>query len=291
VQLGLTPYDPTIDPKKRAEELGIPSDYDLPVPTEKIARRHNDSKIQTLFFREDLDRKLGALRESARILLQDAGLSALYCAFGFLEYYDSEASDQKRIAPLVFYPIALNRELDRGEYRYFIEGRNDEIEINVALKELLRKQYSVELPEWVGDEDSEDSALASYLLKIEQIANNRQDWALRRFVTVGLFTFSTLAMYKDLDPTIWPEQSPLNRKNVLRSLIAGDEIHGTGSAPDYEIDDPALPEALLITDADSSQHSAVIDVLKGTNIVIQGPPGTGKSQTITNITAVRLNVE
>ena len=102
VQLGLAPYDPTIDPKKRAEELGIPSDYDLPVPTERIARRHNDSKIQTLFFREDLDRKLSALRESARILLQDAGLSALYCAFGFLEYYDSEASDQKRIAPLVF---------------------------------------------------------------------------------------------------------------------------------------------------------------------------------------------
>jgi very-short-patch-repair endonuclease len=289
VQIGLTPYDPAIDPKKRAEELGIPSDYDLPVPTEKIARRHNDSKIQTLFFREDLDRKLGALRESARILLQDAGLSALYCAFGFLEYYDSEASDQKRIAPLVFFPIELNRELDRGEYRYFIEGRNDEIEINVALKELLRKQYSVELPEWVGDEDGEDSALASYLSKIEQIAHNRQDWALRRFVTVGLFTFSTLAMYKDLDPAIWPEQSPLNRKNVLRSLIAGDEIHGTGSAPDYEIDDPALPESFLITDADSSQHSAVIDVLKGANIVIQGPPGTGKSQTITNIIAAALD--
>ena len=152
--------------------------------------------IAILFFREDLDRKLGALRESARILLQDAGLSALYCAFGFLEYYDSEASDQKRIAPLVFRPIELNRELDRGEYRYFIEGRNDEIAINVALKELLRKQYSVELPEWVGDEDGEDSALASYLSKIEQIAHNRQDWALRRFVTVGLFTFSTLAMYK-----------------------------------------------------------------------------------------------
>jgi very-short-patch-repair endonuclease len=125
------------------------------VPTEKVGKRHNDSKIRTLFFREDLDRKLSALRESARILLQDAGLSALYCAFGFLEYYDSDASDQKRVAPLVFYPIELNRELDRGEYRYFIQGRNDEIEINVALRELLRKQYGVELPDWVGDEDND----------------------------------------------------------------------------------------------------------------------------------------
>jgi hypothetical protein len=196
-QLGLTPYEPTLDPKKRAGELGIPFDYDLPVLTERISQRHNDSKIRTLFFREDLDRKLSALRESARILLQDAGLSALYCAFGFLEYYDSEATDQKRVAPLVFYPIELNRELDRGEYRYFIQGRNDEIEINVALKELLRKQYGVELPDWVEEEDNDANALASYLAKIEQIASNRHDWALRRFVTVGLFTFSTLAMYKD----------------------------------------------------------------------------------------------
>ena len=288
-QLGLPLYEPTLDPKKRAVELGITSDYDLPLPNGNAARRHNDLKLQTLFFREDLDRKLSALRESTRVLLQDAGLSTLYCAFGFLEYYDTEASDQKRLAPLVFFPIELNRELDRGEYRYFIQGRNDEIEINVALKELLRKQYGVELPEWVGDEDGETSALATYLADVERIASNRKDWVVRRFVTVGLFTFATLAMYKDLDPDRWPEESPLHCRYVLRSLIAGAEMHGTGSAPDYEVDDPALPDALLITDADSSQHSAVIDVLKGNNIVVQGPPGTGKSQTITNIIAAALD--
>jgi very-short-patch-repair endonuclease len=288
-QLGLPLYEPTLDPKKRAAELSIPSDYDLPLPTGNTARRHNDLNIQTLFFREDLDRKLSALRESTRVLLQDAGLSALYCAFGFLEYYDTEASDQKRLAPLVFFPIELNRELDRGEYRYFIQGRNDEIEVNVALKELLRKEYGVELPEWVGDEDGETNALAVYLAEVEQIASNRKDWAVRRFVTVGLFTFAMLAMYEDLDPDRWPEESPLHCRHVLRSLIAGAEVHGTGSAPDYEVDDPALPDALLITDADSSQHSAVIDVLKGNNIVVQGPPGTGKSQTITNIIAAALD--
>jgi archaellum biogenesis ATPase FlaH len=41
-------------------------------------------------------------------------------------------------------------------------------------------------------------------------------------------------------------------------------------------------------DADSSQHSAIIDVLNGKNIVIEGPPGTGKSQTITNLIAACL---
>ena len=53
------------------------------------------------------------------------------------------------------------------------------------------------------------------------------------------------------------------------------------------IDDPQIEAVapFLIHDADASQHSAVIDAMKGHNLVIQGPPGTGKSQTIANIVA------
>jgi Protein of unknown function (DUF4011)/AAA domain len=286
-QLGLEPYEPTFDARKRAVEVGIAPDYDL--PKQATARRHSDRKLQTLFFREDLDRKMGALRESARVLLQDAGLSALYCAFGYLEYYETEESDQKRLAPLVLYPIEIERELVDGEYRYSMRGRNDEIEINVALKELLRTQYNLELPEWKDDEELEKDALAAYLAAVELMAASRNDWAVKRFVTIGLFTFATLSMYKDLDPERWPEEEPLHSKSVLRNLIAGAEVHGVGYATDYDIDDPSVPDTFLITDADSSQQSAVIDVLKGKNIVVQGPPGTGKSQTITNIIAAALD--
>jgi very-short-patch-repair endonuclease/RecA/RadA recombinase len=45
---------------------------------------------------------------------------------------------------------------------------------------------------------------------------------------------------------------------------------------------------LLITSADASQHSALVDVMKRKNMAIKGPPGTGKSQTITNIIANAL---
>ncbi len=41
-------------------------------------------------------------------------------------------------------------------------------------------------------------------------------------------------------------------------------------------------------EADSSQHSAIVDAMKGNNLVIEGPPGTGKSQTITNLIANAL---
>lgn len=286
-QLGLAPYDPTTDPKRRAVEAGISTDYDLPKSNGQNRRRHTDNNIQTLYFRDDLDRKLSALRESARSLLQDAGLSALFCAFGFLEYYESETSDAKRIAPLVFYPVELDRELQNGEYRYFVVGKNEEVEINVALRELLKREYSIELPEWKQD-DTEVDSLGTFLAKMESVIRSRKDWKVRRYVTAGLFTFSTLVMYKDLDPEKWPQDMPLHRQPVLRTLIAGAEVHGSSFAPDYVIDQLGEPDALLITDADSSQHSAVIDVLKGKNTVIQGPPGTGKSQTITNIISAAL---
>ena len=41
-------------------------------------------------------------------------------------------------------------------------------------------------------------------------------------------------------------------------------------------------------EADSSQHSALVDAVRGKNLVIEGPPGTGKSQTITNLIAAFL---
>jgi very-short-patch-repair endonuclease len=287
IDMGFESFEPATDPKKRAGELGIQCDYELPQPEQTIRRRHNDSKIQTLFFREDLDRKLSGLRDSARSLLQDAGLSALFCAFGFLEYYESEHSDEKRFAPLVFYPLDLDRELVDGEYRYFVSGKNEEVEINVALKELLKREFALELPEWSSEEDAQDP-LGGFLSKIEGVISTRRDWKVRRYVTMGLFTFSTLVMYKDLDPEKWRDKGLLHKLPLLRTLIAGAEVHGSSVASEYQIDQIQGPESLLITDADSSQHSAVIDVLKGNNLVIQGPPGTGKSQTITNIISASL---
>jgi very-short-patch-repair endonuclease len=287
-KLGLPAFQPTWDPVKRARELGLNPDYELPEFNEEVARRYGDSKIQTLFFADDLDRKLGGLRNSAHVLEKDAGFSALFCAFGFLEYYESDHSEEKRLAPLIFVPVSLDRALAEQRYSYSVKSRNEEIEINVALAELL-KNMAVGLPAWEEDEKDEDP-LGTYLRRVEMAIAGKRDWKVRRHVTIGLFTFSTLAMYKDLDPERWPFGTSIERQPVLRALIAGAEIGDVKYAEDYEIDSLQGPEPLLITDADSSQHSAVVDVLRSkTSQVIQGPPGTGKSQTITNIIAAALN--
>ena len=60
---------------------------------------------------------------------------------------------------------------------------------------------------------------------------------------------------------------------------------------DYDIDTLEVEKLvpLLVHNADASQHSAIVDVMKGDNLVIEGPPGTGKSQTIANIIANALS--
>ena len=75
------------------------------------------------------------------------------------------------------------------------------------------------------------------------------------------------------------------RRRFSKEAKAGDTQF---YAEDYRIDERSDADVPLVYDADSSQHSAVIDVLSGKNVVINGPPGTGKSQTITNIIAAAI---
>src|SRR5579864_7265630 len=114
-QLGMPPFSPATDARARAAELGINPEYELLNGREGHKNAHG-LRIQTLLFRDDLNRKLGSLRDASHTLLRDAGFNSLYCAFGFLEYYDTGASEEKKIAPLVFCPIELERSLTDGEY-------------------------------------------------------------------------------------------------------------------------------------------------------------------------------
>jgi hypothetical protein len=101
-------------------------------------------------------------------------------------------------------------------------------------------------------------------------------------------------MYSDLEPQKWGD--PIAH-DLVGSILRGSERQtDSDSLPrvpdDYLIDDPEIDRIapFLIQDADASQHSALVDVMKGANLVVQGPPGTGKSQTITNIIANALAV-
>jgi hypothetical protein len=98
-------------------------------------------------------------------------------------------------------------------------------------------------------------------------------------------------MWSDLDSSRWPVTAR-PEAHVLLGQVYGDVAgqHTDNVAPIHDVDHPELEKQApaLVTDADASQLSAVIDATTGKNLVIQGPPGTGKSQAITNIIANAL---
>ena len=271
----------------RARELHINPSYDLLPNLLNSSRSHSDSSVQTLLYRESMDSKLAAIREGDKTLLEDAGINALHTAFGFIEWYDSIDSEIAAFAPLLFYPVEIQRTLEDGLYKYVLAARDDDIETNQAFAELIKASVGLELPPW-----DREGSLSDYFERVQRVLTSQRRWQLKRWVTVGLFTFSKLAMYSDLDSRRWAKTGSLKSHPILNDLLVGTEsISEVTVAQDYNIDSPDLSAKhhVLVTDADSSQHSAVIDVLEGKNVVIQGPPGTGKSQTITNIIASAIN--
>jgi hypothetical protein len=281
-QLGMPEWRAATDPIVRAQELGIDPSYDLKAGAKGGDVAAGQPKIQTLFFPDRLEPKLSATHSAARTLQEDAGISALSCAVGFLEWYETDDGPTPAYAPLLLLPINMEKRVAGGEYVFSIAGRDDDETTNVALREKLR-QHGIVLPEYDPEEGAE-----FYLASVTEAVRNRPRWRVRRWVTIGIFSFSRQAMWTDLDPERWPAAARPDGHALLQQIYGDAPVGELNThAPVHDIDHPDVePQApVLVTDADASQVSAVIDAAGGTSLVIQGPPGTGKSQTITNIIA------
>ncbi|MDD3813128.1 MAG: DUF4011 domain-containing protein [Desulfocapsaceae bacterium] len=288
-------YVPEPDPKSyegkrpeaklQAARIGISTSFEFsPSQTETQGRRLHG--IQTLLYPADLERQLRKIASEARTAIEETGSNMLYLVFGFLEFYDSEDSDRPLLAPLISLPVTLVREgiaPDTRTYQYSVMHSGEDLAENHTLREKVRRDFMLSLPEF-AEEDSPEA----YFARIEQAVRNKHRWKVRRQITLGMLSFGKLAIWSDLDTKKNPG---LLEHDLIKSVFSGGQCEvGDGfHAEDYRIDEFPLESQALIYDADSSQHSAIIDVLSGKNMVINGPPGTGKSQTITNIIASALS--
>ena len=82
---------------------------------------------------------------------------------------------------------------------------------------------------------------------------------------LGLAYFGKLLMFKDLDPKNWPKEADLIEHPRIRDLFEGTKLSEASFAEEYLIDAPDQQQRVppLIVDADSSQHSALIDAVEG----------------------------
>jgi very-short-patch-repair endonuclease len=150
----------------------------------------------------------------------------------------------------------------------------------------MRRDFGIDVP--LLDEDDTPE---TYFAKFSDLLGLKKRWTIRRRVALTFLSFGKFLMYRDLDPN----RGGRDRRSIadhplVRELFEGIKKPNFSLAEEYPIDEPSLKKdvPLLIRDADSSQHSALIHALRGKNLVIEGPPGTGKSQTITNLIAAVL---
>lgn len=237
-----------------------------------------------LFFPDDLGKHCRKLEREAKLSLQETGANMLFLVFGFLEYVDAKDSSKLLQAPLVAVPVLMER-VEQAKFTTFrLVWTGEEITNNLSLVEKLRLDHALHLPEFDGEEED---ALTRYLDRVEQTIAELPRWRVRRMMTLTLLSFTNMLMVRDLEPDRWPPGASLIDHPIVKQIFHGQESEGV-SAGEHPIDDNPKADLPLIFDADSSQHSALIDVLDGQNRVIIGPPGTGKSQTITNLIAAAL---
>ncbi|CAN5836325.1 DUF4011 domain-containing protein [soil metagenome] len=278
-----------------AAKLGIETSYELPAQSEFKAGKHDDQSIQALYFAPELESRLQILYTESRSAIEETGANVLYLAMGFLEWEESVAGkNSTRLAPLVLVPVRLARgELNRktSTYEYKVESTGEDILTNLSLREKLKRDFGIAMPT-IGRTTKPEAYFKSITATVLQA---KPDWKLRRFASLGLFEFGKLMMYLDLDPNRWQGTSIVDHLLVQQLTGAtSPETNGSDSSAsfseEYYIDtlEDVEKNFPLIDDADSSQHSAIIDVLNGQNLVIEGPPGTGKSQTITNVIAAAI---
>ncbi len=271
--------------KQYAERLGIDTSYEfLPSPSGPY-HGCRLTGLQALYYPAELERLLRSIASGAKSAIEETGTNVLFLIFGFLEFYESEESDRLLLAPLLSLPVALTRnsiDKETGVYQYAISYNGEDLAENHTLREKLRQDFSLNLPDLEKEDVPE-----IYFGNIEQTIRTKKRWKVRRQLTLGMLSFGKFAIWADLDPR---ENPGILQHPLLKMIFEGRTADAGGdfSAEDYKIDERPEANLPLIYDADSSQHSAIIDVLSGKSMVINGPPGTGKSQTITNVIAAAL---
>jgi transcription elongation GreA/GreB family factor len=247
-----------------------------------------EATFRALLYPDILAKHCRKLEREANLAIEETGANMLFLVLGFLEYPGDTQGDRQFLAPLISIPVALSSTARDGERTFEIEGTGDDLAANLSLHEKLRADHELELPHF----DEDEGNVEHYLAEVKRVVRAKQGFIIRRRVSLCLLSFTNMLLLRDLDPQNWPSaagQNELLDHEVVRQLFAGradDGSDGFAEPTSHPVDDAPGVNIPLVFDADSSQHSALIDALQAKrNLVIEGPPGTGKSQTITNLIA------
>ena len=231
----------------------------------------------------EIEGRLTDLYRASRLAFEEGGSNVLYLCLGFLKWSPQDGAGPYR-APLLMVPVQLERKSVRSGFRLALH--EDEVLFNPTLLQMLRRDFSLSMPEFEGDLLSDGSGVdvAGIWKIVRQHVKGIRGWEVTEQVVLATLSFTKYLMWKDLvDRT-----DDLKRNPVVRHLIDTPTHTYEGGSADF-IEPQRLDEAVEPADlfaplsADSSQIAAVVAAQHGKDFVLFGPPGTGKSQTIANM--------
>ena len=276
----------------RPDSLAWASQHEIPTTYDLDDRAGDPAAfiVRALLYMDDLAKHCRKIEREAVLAIEETGANMLYLVLGFLDYPDQRDSDRTFSAPLICIPVSLSRRESGGNQVFFLQYTGDDVSENLSLREKLKTDHALILPELPEDQID----VETYFSEIGNVIKDRPGFTLRRRISLCLLSFTNMLLVRDLDPTNWPalgEKHSLLDHPIVREIFQGadeqaDADADWGIAPEHDVEDGSGAHIPLVFDADSSQHSALVDVLvQRKNVVIEGPPGTGKSQTIANLIA------
>jgi hypothetical protein len=161
---------------------------------------------------------------------------------------------------LVLLPVSLKRESARSPF--VLSAADDEPMVNPALAELLRRQYSLTLPDLPTGEGSSLQSLlseAQAIIEALPLARAEPRWRITNDIYLGLFSFQKLVMYKDLEANAAAVTTHrlVHQLITRRGQVAGSGLGLPDDVRQARLDDEYPPERGAHVVAVGGAHDAV----------------------------------
>ena len=239
--------------------------------------KKEEAKGRNLWFcgeeESSVDKKLSNLHFKTKENFQELGLNTCFVSIGVLKYSEPDESEFLK-APILLFPVALNRRLSTSKerHRFEITSRSEDVKVNPALVEKLLNDFQIHLPEF------KEQSIQEYLDQAKDALSERDGWSVGEDVFLDVFSYQKYIMYEDLSS----HKKLLKESPLVRAFVGDREAFQVDEFQKNDFDDA---QSVDVLPADSSQKQAIELAKLGVSFVLQGPPGTGKSQTISNMIA------